>query len=151
MKRLSPPLRTTLIYGFFGLCWIVFSDRLLAALSDDPHLLSHLQSLKGMAYVVITSFLLYVLMRRDYARIVAQEEEKRRLFVTTMRAVQHILNNFLQSMSLFALEAKSTPGFRPEAIELFDKVIFSTRDEIVKLSSIEQPSEEEIQRTVYPR
>ena len=151
MSRLSPPLRTTLIYGFFGLCWIIFSDKVLEALSDNPHILSQLQSLKGMAYVVITSLLLYGLMRRDYSRIVAQEEEKRRLFVSTMRAVQHILNNFLQSMSLFAFEAKTTPGFRPEAIELFDKVIFSTRDEIVSLSSLEQPSEEEIRRTVFPR
>lgn len=151
MKRLSPPLKTTLIYGFFGLCWIVFSDRVLETLSGDLHVLSHLQSLKGMAYVVITSLLLYVLMRRDYARIVAQEEEKRRLFVSTMRAVQHILNNFLQSMSIFTHEAKNTPGFRPEALELFDKVIYSTRDEIVKLSSLEQPSEEAIKRTVYPR
>lgn len=150
MKRLTPPLKTTLIYAFFGILWIFFSDRFLEALTSDPHYLSRLQSYKGAAYVLLTSLLLYGLMRRDYLKLIAQEEEKRRLFGATMRAVQHILNNFLQSMSLFRIEAQRTPGFRPEAAELFDQVIFSTRDEVAKLSALQTPSEEEIKRTVYP-
>lgn len=151
MTALSPPLKTTLIYAFFGLCWIVFSDRTLDALVDDPHLLTQLQSFKGITYVLVTSLLLYVLMRRDYARIVAQEAEKRQLFVATMRAVQHILNNFLQNMALFRHTAEDTVGFNPEVIELCDQVITSASDEIKKLSSLEVPTEEEINRTVYPR
>lgn len=150
MKTLSPPLKTTLIYAAFGFAWIVFSDRVLDALTTDPHLLTRLQSYKGTAYVLTTSLLLYGLMRRDYRRILAQEEEKRRLFSATMRAVQHILNNFLQSMSLFRHTAQQAPGFQPEVSQLFDEVIFSTRDEIAKLSALESPSVEEISRTVYP-
>ena len=150
MKALSPPLKTTLVYAGFGFAWIILSDRVLEALTVDPHLLSRLQSYKGTAYVLLTSLLLYGLMRRDYRRLLAQEEEKRRLFYATMRAVQHILNNFLQSMSLFRHTVQSSPDFKPEVGQLFDDVIFSTRDEIAQLSALEAPSVEEISRTVYP-
>jgi len=151
MIRLSPPLKTTLIYAVFGLVWILFSDHVLEWLISDPHLLTHFQSLKGAAYVLLTSVLLYVLMRRDYARIVAQEAETRRIFTSTMRAVQHILNNFLQSMYLFKHEAEQSAGVRPEVLDLFDQVIVQASDEIAELSALEKPSEEEIARTVYQR
>lgn len=149
MTRISPPLKTTLIYALFGFAWIIFSDRFLGMLTADPHLLTRLQSYKGIAYVFFTSLLLFTLIRRDYRRLLAQEEEKRRLFATTMRAVQHILNNFLQSMVLFKVELQNA-AVRPGVEDLFEKVIFSTRDEIAKLSALEAPSEDTIKRTVYP-
>ena len=149
MLRISPPLKTTLIYALFGFAWIIFSDRFLAMLTDDPHLLTRLQSYKGIAYVLFTSLLLFFLIRRDYRRLLAQEEEKRRLFAATMRAVQHILNNFLQSMVLFKVELQNA-AVRPEVQSLFENVIFSTRDEIAKLSALEKPNEDTIKRTVYP-
>lgn len=151
MPRLSPPLMTTLIYGVFGTLWILFSDRLLETMINDLHLLSRLQTYKGTAYVVITSLLLYLLMNRDYQRILAEQEERRRIFYTTMRAVQHILNNFLQNMSLFRHEAKATSGFRPEVVTLYEQVIDATSNEIIKLSSLDEPSSAEIHRTVYPK
>lgn len=150
MVRWHPPLKTTFVYTLFGLCWIFGSDRLLALLADDPATLTRLQTGKGFVYVVVTALLLYGLMLRDYRRLLAQQEEKRRLFGATMRAVQHILYNFLQSMNLIRHEARRTPHFSPEVLDLYEQVILTTRDEIARLSAIEEPSEETISRTVYP-
>lgn len=52
------------IYLLVGTLWILFSDQLLAISVSDPALLSHLQTLKGWFYVLITAALLFVLINR---------------------------------------------------------------------------------------
>lgn len=59
------PLKITLIYTIIGGLWIVFSDRLLAALVNDPITLTQLQTFKGWAYIMATAALLYVLIKRS--------------------------------------------------------------------------------------
>lgn len=139
--RINPPLKITLIYCSVGLLWIFLSDEALALLITDSALLTRLQTAKGMTYVFLTALLLYILIKRDYARIAEQEREKRELFRATMRAVQHILNNFLQNMLYFKIETEMKRDADPAIIALYDKVIYETRDEILRLSSLDQPSE----------
>ncbi len=57
------PLRIAVIYAVLGGFWILFSDRLLAYLIIDPHVLTRLQTYKGWFYVAATAALLYVLIR----------------------------------------------------------------------------------------
>ena len=58
------PLRVVAVYVVFGVLWILFSDHLLTALVRDPALRDELQSVKGAAFVVVTSLLLLELVRR---------------------------------------------------------------------------------------
>ncbi len=51
-------LRIALIYGIFGACWIALTDRFIEALVADPHGITSLQTAKGMAFVIASSFLL---------------------------------------------------------------------------------------------
>lgn len=146
--RINPPLRIALIYAAVGLLWIFFSDRLLDILVRDSSLLLRFQTLKGTAYVFLTALLLYLLIKRDYDRISAHEREKLQLFRSTMRAVQHILNNFLQNMLYFKIEIEMKKSAAPDIIALYDQVIFETRDEIQRLSSLDVPSEAAIDEVV---
>ncbi|PTN09658.1 HAMP domain-containing sensor histidine kinase [Mangrovibacterium marinum] len=57
-------LKITLIYFSIGFLWILFSDLLLASLSDQPEVISRLQTYKGWFYVVGTSAFLYLLISR---------------------------------------------------------------------------------------
>ena len=52
-----------LSYLFFGVLWIVLSDRLVASMADDPFVLSRVQTLKGWAFIFATSVFLYLLVR----------------------------------------------------------------------------------------
>jgi len=61
-------LKVALIYAVFGLSWILFSDQLLAFLVSDSGLLTHLQSIKGGIYVVLTAGLVYLLIRSFVGR-----------------------------------------------------------------------------------
>ncbi len=63
------PLRVVLVYAAVGGLWILFSDRALGLLVPDPADRDQLQTIKGWFYVVATSGLLYVLIRRSHSRL----------------------------------------------------------------------------------
>jgi diguanylate cyclase (GGDEF)-like protein/PAS domain S-box-containing protein len=57
-------LRVVVAYAVFATLWILFSDTLIGRLSDNPGTLVMLGTLKGLAFVALTSLLLYALLRR---------------------------------------------------------------------------------------
>jgi signal transduction histidine kinase len=58
-----------IVYAMVGLLWIALSGRVLEAFVPDPHLRDRLELLKGAAYVLVTSVLLYELVRRSQSRL----------------------------------------------------------------------------------
>jgi PAS domain-containing protein len=71
------PWRTVIGYAVFGFIWILFSDRLLAFLVQDPDLYATLQTPKGWFYVILTSFALYFLVKFDYRHILKLNQQLR--------------------------------------------------------------------------
>lgn len=67
------PYRLSLAYLALGGGWILFSDKLLLGLTDDPFMLTKLQTMKGWLYVTITTIVLYILSRRFSKQV--QERE----------------------------------------------------------------------------
>lgn len=59
-------LRITAIYLAFATLWILASDRVVEALFGDIALLTHMQTLKGMIFVVVTALMLYLLIARAH-------------------------------------------------------------------------------------
>lgn len=55
--------KIVLIYAVFAILWIFGSDRLLTAVVSDPAVLGWAGTLKGIAFVAVTSLLLYLLLR----------------------------------------------------------------------------------------
>ncbi|MES1999212.1 MAG: ATP-binding protein [Pseudomonadota bacterium] len=78
----SPPARIALIYLVFSAVWVFFSDRLLLMLVTDTLHLAEWQTIKGLAFVLITAGLIFWLLRRELAvtqraNVVLQLQEKR--------------------------------------------------------------------------
>ena len=69
IPTLHPALRLTLWYALAAGAWIILSDRVLAALTSDPLLLTRLQTAKGWAFVASTGLFLYLFVRREIAKI----------------------------------------------------------------------------------
>jgi len=63
------PFKIAVIYAVAGGLWILFSDRILASLIQDPHILTRLQTYKGWGFVVVTALLVYGLIRNNIDRI----------------------------------------------------------------------------------
>jgi len=83
-------LRIVLIYALVGALWILLSDRLLFALTNDSATLTNVAVLKGLLYVAATAGMLYWLIHRDLDAVrLAEdalresEEHYRTLFETT--------------------------------------------------------------------
>ncbi len=69
------PWNIVLIYLVLGFLWILFSDRFLEQLFDDPATLTRLQTTKGWFYVFVTGLLLLVLLLRYTARITRMRDD----------------------------------------------------------------------------
>lgn len=61
-------LRVVLVYACFAGLWILLSDEAAAWLFPDPARLQLAGTLKALAFVVVTSLLLYGLVRRQLER-----------------------------------------------------------------------------------
>lgn len=68
-------LRIVGIYFLFALIWILFSDAILAYFIDDISVLNSFQTYKGTFFILITSVLLYSLIR-SHLTMIYQIEKK---------------------------------------------------------------------------
>ena len=48
------PAKIAAIYAGVGMLWILFSDRILSSIIDDPALLTRLQTYKGWLFALVT-------------------------------------------------------------------------------------------------
>jgi PAS domain S-box-containing protein len=62
------PSKIVAVYVIISGLWIFFSDELLDALVSDPHIMLRIAIIKGWIFVLVTSVLLFVMIRRYVAR-----------------------------------------------------------------------------------
>ena len=74
----SPALRISVIYAIFGAIWIWKSDQLVAAFVTDVDQFSLISIYKGWGYVVITAGLVYLLVWRQFNRMLVLQERLRK-------------------------------------------------------------------------
>jgi PAS domain S-box-containing protein len=60
-----PALRVTFYYLIFSSLWILLSDQILASLISDPVSITRLQTIKGGIFVISSTALIYLLLRRE--------------------------------------------------------------------------------------
>lgn len=68
--------RIALIYAAIGAIYIIVSDRLVSLLFSDIHAVTVVSTLKGWGFIGITAWLLWFLIKRHSARLLANEAER---------------------------------------------------------------------------
>ncbi|MFA4876357.1 MAG: PAS domain S-box protein [Methanoregula sp.] len=68
-------VKICIIYLVFGIIWIIFSDKIFLSLARSPDDFIFISSVKGVLFIVITTVLLFLLIRQFTIR--GQESEKR--------------------------------------------------------------------------
>lgn len=66
--KVLPILRVALLYALFSGLWILFSDRLVESLSHDPLIITRIQTYKGVAFVLASAGIIFILMFREMKR-----------------------------------------------------------------------------------
>jgi len=79
-------LRLAFLYVAVSGVWILFSDRLVASLTQELRLLTGLQTLKGWAFVVCTGVLLYVLVHHALRRAADSDVQVQQVATARKRA-----------------------------------------------------------------
>lgn len=142
---MKPPLKVALFYFLFGFLWILLSDSLINGIFPDTALRAMAQTFKGWLYVVLTTVLLFILIRYYFQEVERKEREKRKVFTSTMRTVHHILNNFLSQMQLFKIEAEASERLDKESLKEWDHVIYRTAEHLKTLGALEHIEPETIE------
>lgn len=98
--------------------------------------------LQHVEYYIIFSFLFLIGLSIDLYRLKIKMREnaaKERLksFKATMRTVQDMINNSLNSLQILRLEAEESGALNEESLLLFDSIIKSTAKKLTLLSNLE--------------
>jgi PAS domain S-box-containing protein len=92
------------LYALFATLWILFSDVALSALIPTPELLVEASLYKGLGFVIVTSLLLAILMRRAFGALedahlsLKQREERRRAAEEKVQAERRFSDSMIESM-----------------------------------------------------
>ncbi|MCW8929604.1 MAG: EAL domain-containing protein [Gammaproteobacteria bacterium] len=77
-KSIISALKIALIYCLFATLWIILSDKILEAIVTSKEILSLMQTIKGLLFVVITMLLVFFLVldsNKSFSRIVIELQE----------------------------------------------------------------------------
>lgn len=80
-----------------------------------------------------------------------RELEKREIYISTVQASQHILNNLLNQLQLFKMEAERSTDFKKEILELFDGALNEAGDLVLRLSDVTHISKDNIKNSISPK
>lgn len=69
-------LRVALLYAVIGGVWILFSDRALEWMSDDPRAIILISVFKGLGFVAVTAIALWLLLRGGAGQVIAPPETR---------------------------------------------------------------------------
>jgi len=102
------------LYGVVALLWIYFSDNALEALVHDPVMLVHIGMYKGIFFVLVTTFMLFLMMKRtfgeteeSYLALMASDDELRQAMAKLARSEQRYrstLDNSLQGCQIIGFD-----------------------------------------------
>jgi hypothetical protein len=141
--------KVPLLYGLFGVVWILTSDHLVRAFTEDPAFLTRLQTFKGWFFVIVSTFLIYSLMKAAFHKEERVAEEKRALFDKTLEGSCHILLNYLNQMQLVTLEAETCRDFDKDLLKIANKVSHEAADELRTLQRLDIHTPGAIEALVY--
>jgi PAS domain S-box-containing protein len=115
-SRLTP-LKIAAIYVLVGGLWILFSDKLLSLLVNNPDTLTQIQTFKGWFYVIATGWMLYALINRGVSAIEPSQAAGR---LRTVEFRQELESN-REVFWLRSLETNQTIYVSPSYEEIWGK------------------------------
>jgi hypothetical protein len=104
--------------------------------------------MRGVIIFLLVGFGIYA--DRKTRQLLAREEETRKIYLATVTATQHVMNNFLNQMQIFRLEAEKKNRLNDGAAVLLDQLIRESAGQIQQLASVKELTEENIKKSVFP-
>lgn len=97
-------IRISLLYLFVGVLWIQFSDHLAFVISPNKSIFLMINSYKGTFYVIVTSIILYLLLRQLLIKV--ESSEKENLYLSYYDVLTGLHNRRYYEMEVKRLDAE---------------------------------------------
>lgn len=158
MQEIRFEYKITALYILIGGLWISFSDMLLGYFVRDSELLTTLQTYKGWFYVLITSILFYLILKRHLVRLREAElraRESDNLKTAFLRNISHEIRTPMNSIIGFAalLEEDGIPDKKKSeylrTINNSSNQLLNIVNEILDISLIETGNLNVIEKQVF--
>jgi len=104
MKYQKECIQISLIYLIAGVLWILFSDSLAYNISPDKAVFLMMNTYKGMVYVIITSIILYLLLRGLLKKV--EKSEKDNLYLSYYDVLTGLYNRRYYEMEVKRLDTE---------------------------------------------
>lgn len=104
-----------------------------------------------MRLLIILLIVVFGVFADNRARKIRKsEQEKREVYVATVRSTQHILNNLMNQMQLAFLDLDKQHCLESDTRKLLEKSIREGKEQVERLSSVSELSGESIEDSVRP-
>lgn len=122
---------------------------------DEPHfeiIPDDFNELWMRTVIVLLVILFGIYTDSSTKKLLSKEKqlEAAGIYSSMIYASQHILNNLLNQMQLFKIEALKSDDFDPEIIKHYDNVISEATDLVQRLSQVESITSENIRASIDP-
>ena len=89
----------------------------------------------------------------DYhtSKLIRKERDKYQVYESMLNASHHIINNFLNQMMLFRLEAEEHENFDKDILQIYDKIIDKATKQLKALENLPDLSQSSIERRLRER
>ncbi|WP_269527215.1 hypothetical protein [Coraliomargarita parva] len=138
-----------LIYFVVGATWILISDRVVATIAPSMQDVIVFQTIKGWAYILITTLLLWIMVKRHHDRMIAASLERQALYYKAIEGSHHILLNYLNKMQLVTIEAENSKDFDKSVLNIGQTVTDEAASAIKALGDLPEPTMEAVHKLAY--
>ncbi len=102
-NNMSPAIRITLLYVFFGFLWIIWSDWLLTIWISDVVIMRIAQTHKGWFFIAVTGLMFFFLIRS----IIRSNEETRTSYTQALQESERKLSTLMANMPGMAFRCQN--------------------------------------------
>lgn len=97
-------INISLLYLVIGMLWILFSDRFVFSISPSKSVFLTITTYKGLIYVIVTSFILYLLLRGLLKKV--EQSEQKNLYLSYYDVLTGLYNRRYYEMEIKRLDTE---------------------------------------------
>lgn len=122
--------RMSTVYLIIGGLWILFSDIIVAQLTNNQNALTQLQHYKGWFYVASTAFFLFIFTKKHLRKLreaEAMAKENEKLKTAFLENVSHELRTPMNAIIGFTELAQASPDIQKETSQYLQIILNSSK------------------------
>lgn len=133
-------------FGDASIHYFIYNEPQFEFMPDDFNELW----MRTIIVLLVIFFSIYADFSTKRLLVKERQLEATRIYNSMIYASEHILNNLLNQMLLFKMEALKSKDFNRDIINIYDDTIAEARDLIQRLSKVEHITDENIWASVDP-